>query len=207
MGLLRVICCILVNFRLFSRLLSKYYVVVPDRIAQTQNTGFSLGRSSCLSPNRSGAESVIRTTIRFVLGTTWCFEATCQTDGGFTLLDGRRFHTTRRTEVSHGQTDGGFIRLEGRDGGSSSIMCRYMLGQQRTLRGDWWSVPRFQLRDFRRSTFNEVFRQKRAQRPERGRVRVSRCILYQLVILICSIADRFVLWRLKLMVVNCRATA
>ena len=32
-GLLRVICCIFVNFRLFSTLLSKYCIVVPDRIA------------------------------------------------------------------------------------------------------------------------------------------------------------------------------
>ena len=47
----------------------------------------------------------------------------------------------------------------------------------RTLRGDWWSVPRFQLRVLRRSTFVEVFRQRRARRPERGRVRVSRCTL------------------------------
>ena len=45
----------------------------------------------------------------------------------------------------------------------------------RTLRGDWWSVPRFQLRALRRSTFVEVFRQKRARRPEHGRVSDSRC--------------------------------
>ncbi|KAL4579628.1 hypothetical protein LXL04_015782 [Taraxacum kok-saghyz] len=46
----------------------------------------------------------------------------------------------------------------------------------RTLRSDWWSVPRFQLRALRRSTFVELFRQRRARRPERGRVRVSRGI-------------------------------
>ena len=46
----------------------------------------------------------------------------------------------------------------------------------RTLRGDWWSVPRFQLRALRRSTFVEVFRQKKARRPEHGRVSDSRYI-------------------------------
>ena len=35
---------------------------------------------------------------------------------------------TRRTEVTHDLMDGGFIRLDGRDGGSSSIMCSYILG-------------------------------------------------------------------------------
>ena len=47
----------------------------------------------------------------------------------------------------------------------------------RTLRGDWWSVPRFQLRALRRSTFVEVFHLRRARRPKRGRVGVSRCTL------------------------------
>ena len=41
-------------------------------------------------------------------------------DGGFTRVDGWRFHTTRRMEV--------LIRLDGRDGRSSSIMCSYILG-------------------------------------------------------------------------------
>ena len=102
-GLLRVTCCIceLLPGQLTAQ---ECWVVVPDRIAQTQNFWFSLGRSSCLSPNRSGAESVIRTTIRFVLGTTWCFEAAYQTDGGYTRLDGRRFHASRRMKVSHDKT-------------------------------------------------------------------------------------------------------